>query len=106
MTFYIFGIKINPVIKINSKGENVLEHTAPFPIEIPEFAVQMYSYPGEIVMDPFAGSFTSVIAANRLGRIGLGIELNKQMFAKSSRQNLRKNLENKKISECNYEQRK
>ena len=29
-------IKISPVIKINSKGENTLGHTAPFPEEIPE----------------------------------------------------------------------
>lgn len=35
---------INPVIKINSKGENILGHSAPFPKEIPEFAVKMFSY--------------------------------------------------------------
>lgn len=52
-------IKITPVIKINSKGENKLGHTAPFPIDIPEMAVQLFSYKGEKVLDPFAGSFTS-----------------------------------------------
>ena len=81
-------IKINPVIKINSKGENTLGHTAPFPAEIPAFAVKMYSYPGEYVLDPFGGSFTSVITAKKLGRIGVGIELNKEMFGKSSMENL------------------
>lgn len=96
-------IKISPVIKINSKGENTLGHTAPFPIEIPEFAVQMYSYPGEIVLDPFAGSFTSVIAASKHNRIGMGIELNKIMFAESSIKNLKKHLKNKTISEFDYE---
>ena len=86
-------IKINPVIKINSKGENILGHTAPFPIDIPEFAVKMFSYPGDIVLDPFGGSFTSVIAAKQLGRTGVGIELNKEMFGKSSMQNLKKALQ-------------
>ncbi len=86
-------IKINPVIKINSKGVNTLGHTAPFPAEIPEFAVKMFSYPDEYVLDPFGGSFTSVIAAKQLGRIGVGIELNKQMFGKSSVQNLSKSLQ-------------
>lgn len=99
-------IKINPVIKINSKGENTLGHTAPFPAEIPEFAVKMFSYPNEYVLDPFAGSFTSVITAKQLGRIGVGIELNKEMFGKSSLQNLSNSLlprifnqENVQISE-------
>jgi len=86
-------IKINPVIKINSKGENTLGHTAPFPAEIPEFAVKMYSYPNEYVLDPFGGSFTSVITAKKLDRIGVGIELNKEMFGKSSIQNLIKSLQ-------------
>ncbi len=86
-------IKINPVIKINSKGVNTLGHTAPFPAEIPEFAVKMYSYPNEYVLDPFGGSFTSVITAKKLDRIGVGIELNKEMFGKSSMQNLIKTLQ-------------
>jgi DNA modification methylase len=103
-------IKINPVIKINSKGKNILGHTAPFPIDIPEFAVKMFSYNDEYVLDPFGGSFTSVIAARRLNRIGVGIELNKDMFSASSMQNLKKSLtgnifNNKKItiSEFDYE---
>jgi len=95
-------IKINPVIKINSKGKNILGHTAPFPLDIPEFAVRMFSYPNDLVLDPFGGSFTSVIAAKQLNRIGVGIELNKEMFEKSSMQNLKNSLkaelfDNKKI---------
>jgi len=86
-------IKINPVIKINSKGENTLGHTAPFPADIPEFAIKMFSYPNEYVLDPFGGSFTSVITAKQLGRIGIGIELNKEMFRKSSIQNLTKSFQ-------------
>ncbi len=86
-------VKINPVIKINSKGENILGHTAPFPTEIPEFAIKMYSYPDEYVLDPFAGSFTSVITAKKLGRIGVGIELNKDMFGKTTMQNITKHLQ-------------
>ena len=101
-------IKLNPVIKINCKGENILGHTAPFPIEIPEFAVRMFSYDGEYVLDPFGGSFTSVIAAKQLNRIGVGIELNKKMFGKCGMQNLINRLTdhilvNVNISEMNYE---
>ncbi|MDR3306720.1 MAG: site-specific DNA-methyltransferase [Endomicrobium sp.] len=99
-------IKINPVIKINSKGENKLGHTAPFPIEIPEMAIKLFSYKNEVVLDPFAGSFTSVIAAKQLERVGVGIELNKSMFEKSIRSNLQNKLKfcnNPKIEELNYE---
>jgi len=76
-------VKFPPVIKINAKGENILGHTAPFPEDIPEMAVLFYSYPGEIVLDPFAGSFTTAIVAAKLGRIGVGIELNKHLFRES-----------------------
>jgi DNA modification methylase len=87
-------IKFSPVIKINSKGENKLGHTAPFPEDIPEMAVRFFTYEGDIVLDPFAGSFTSCIVANRLNRIGLGIELRKDLFEKS----IKKNIHNHKMN--------
>lgn len=71
--------KINPVIKINSKGHNILGHTAPFPKEIPEFAVKMFSYKGEKVLDMFSGSGTSINIAAKCGRIGIGIERDKNL---------------------------
>ena len=73
-------VKIPPVIKINSKGENTLGHTAPFPIEIPEYAVQVFSGTGESVLDPFAGAFTTTIESFRQGRNSIGIELNRTLF--------------------------
>lgn len=85
-------IKFNPVIKINSKGENILGHTAPFPEDIPDFAIRMYTYKGENVLDPFAGSFTTAITAKKLERIGIGIELNKKMFRESAIKNILKNF--------------
>ena len=84
-------VQFSPVIKINSKGKNTLGHTAPFPEEIPEFAIRMFSYEGEKILDPFAGSFTSAIVAKKLDRVGIGIELNKEMFKNA----IRVNIENK-----------
>ncbi|PIP29661.1 restriction endonuclease [Candidatus Kuenenbacteria bacterium CG23_combo_of_CG06-09_8_20_14_all_36_9] len=102
-------IKFSPVIKINSKGENLLGHTAPFPVEIPEFAIKMFSYPGDLILDPFGGSFTSVIVAKKLKRIGVGIELNKEMFRDASIKNIQNNFQpvlfngkTLKISEFNF----
>lgn len=96
-------IKISPVIKINSKGENTLGHTAPFPEEIPEMAIKMFSYPGEIVLDPFGGSMTTSIVASKLNRNGIGIELNKTMFEKSIRKNIINKLGTDKMEEFDYE---
>ena len=72
--------KLSPVIKINNKKENKLGHTAPFPIDIPLMSTYYYSYKGDIVLDIFAGSFTTAIAAQQLGRIGVGFELRKDLF--------------------------
>lgn len=76
-------VSFPPVIKINSKGQNILGHTAPFPEDIPEMAILNYTYPGEIVLDPFAGSFTTAIVASKNNRIGIGVELNKHLFRDS-----------------------
>ena len=73
-------VKLAPVIKINSKGQNTLGHTAPFPREIPEYAVQVFTGINESVLDPFAGSFTTTIESFRQKRNSIGIELNRTMF--------------------------
>ena len=73
-------IKINPVIKINNKGENSIGHTAPFPKEIPELAIRYFSCVGDVVMDCFLGSGTSGIVAKQLHRNFIGIELNEDYF--------------------------
>ena len=83
-------VRIPPTIKINCKGENVLGHTAPFPKEIPEFAIETLTGRGEVVIDPFAGSFTSAIWAVKMGRIGVGIEKNRAMFSDAIWQNIRR----------------
>ena len=84
-------IKFSPVIKINSKGVNTLGHTAPFPEDIPEMAVRNFSYEGEKILDPFAGSFTSAIVAAKLKRVGVGVELGKKSFRKAILKNISNN---------------
>lgn len=82
---------LSPVIKINNKKENTLGHTAPFPTDIPEMAVRFFSYMGDVVIDPFAGSFTTAIIAKKLGRIGVGMELRKDLFETCIKTNLAAN---------------
>jgi site-specific DNA-methyltransferase (adenine-specific) len=51
-------------------------HPAPFPEELPRRLIKLYSYPGDLVLDPFAGSGTTLVAAAKLGRRAVGIEIN------------------------------
>lgn len=53
-------------------------HPAPFPEELPRRLIKLYSYPEDLVLDPFVGSGTTLIAATRLGRRSMGVEINPQ----------------------------
>lgn len=50
-------------------------HPAPYPAEIPRRLIQLYSFPDDTVLDPFAGTGTTVWAAAALERHGIGVEL-------------------------------
>ena len=49
-------------------------HGAPMPLSLASFLVEFLSEPGDLVADPFSGSFTTGVAAERLGRRWLGTE--------------------------------
>ena len=68
-------VDIEPVRKINSKKENILGHSAPFPHELPEFLIKIFTESGDSVLDPFLGSGTTLIEAKKLNRRAIGIEL-------------------------------
>jgi site-specific DNA-methyltransferase (adenine-specific)/site-specific DNA-methyltransferase (cytosine-N4-specific) len=50
-------------------------HPGTFPVALPSFFLRAYSDAGDVVLDPFAGSGTTLIAAQQLGRRGLGVEI-------------------------------
>jgi DNA modification methylase len=51
-------------------------HPAPFPVELPYRLIQLYTYGGEVVLDPFMGSGQTALAAIRTGRHYAGYETN------------------------------
>jgi len=55
-------------------------HSAVFPEKLPEWFIKLFTEEGDVVLDPFAGSGTALIVANRLKRSAIGIELNKEYF--------------------------
>lgn len=50
-------------------------HPAPFPQELPERLIEMYTFTGEVVLDPFMGSGTTALAALKTERNYVGYEL-------------------------------
>jgi len=53
-------------------------HPAPFPIELPYRLIQLYTFQGEVVLDPFVGSGTTCIAALKTNRHYMGYDNEKQ----------------------------
>jgi modification methylase len=51
-------------------------HPAPFPVELPYRLIQLYSFIGEVVLDPFMGSGQTALAALKAGRHYIGYEIN------------------------------
>lgn len=76
---------------INSVQRNDF-HEAMFPIELPRRAIKLFTDPGDVVLDPFSGSGTTLAAAAEVGRIAVGID-KEPKYAELSRRNLRKAIE-------------
>lgn len=50
-------------------------HSAVFPEALPEWFIKLFTQPGDMVLDPFMGSGTTLRVAKRLGRSAIGIEI-------------------------------
>ena len=53
-------------------------HPAPFPIELPYRLIKLYTYPEQVVLDPFCGIGTTCIVAKRLKRHYIGIDISRR----------------------------
>lgn len=56
-------------------------HPAPFPAELPRRCIKLSTWPGDFVLDPFAGSGTTLRVANELGRHAIGVDLSERYVA-------------------------
>lgn len=74
VTKQISDVKPSNVICVSVDGSGI-SHAAAFPVALPTFFVKAYSDTGDAWLDPFLGSGTTVIAAHREGRRGLGCEM-------------------------------
>jgi len=68
----------NSVWSIAPEKASAIGHVAPFPIQIPARIIKLYSYPDEIVLDPFVGSGTTPVASIKTGRRYIGIDISEE----------------------------
>jgi modification methylase len=61
-------------------GASTKDHPAPYPAELAERLVRMFSFVGDTVLDPFLGSGTTTVAAAKWGRNSIGFETDKHYF--------------------------
>ena len=61
-------------------GASTKHHPAPFPVELAERLIRMFSFVGDTVLDPFMGTGTTNIAASRWGRNSIGVEVDPHYF--------------------------
>ena len=62
------------VWEIRAESATRVGHPAPFPVELPQRLIELYTYRDDLVLDPFAGAGTTAVAAVRTGRRYIGFD--------------------------------
>ena len=55
-----------------------VNHPAPFPVDLPRKCIEMYTFEGDVVLDPFLGSGTTAVASKQTGRKYIGVDLSEE----------------------------
>lgn len=61
-------------------GASTRKHPAPYPVELAQRLIRMFSFAGDTVLDPFMGTATTQVAAARCGRNSIGVEVDPEYF--------------------------
>ena len=64
-----------------SESAQRVGHPAPFPVELPQRFIELYTFEGELVLDPFMGSGSTAVAAVRTGRHYIGYDTDAEYAA-------------------------
>jgi len=89
----------NGVWNFSGESRSRVGHPAPFPVELPKRCIKLFSFIGDIVLDPFLGSGTTLIACLETSRAGIGVEINEN-YCKLAVKRLEKHgIRQKKLTE-------
>lgn len=78
-----------PILSLRSLGDWQHHHPTRKPVRLLRYIVELYTQPGETVLDPFAGTGTTAVACLQLGRHCISIEQNPE-YAKIARERIQK----------------
>lgn len=80
----------------NGEKKSRVGHPAPFPPELPTRCIKLFSYVGDLVLDPFVGSGTTLIAAERERRCGIGVDIDPS-YVELATERLERDLDSKLV---------
>ena len=69
------------VWRIPTESATRVGHPAPFPVELPRRLIELYTFKGDVVLDPFIGSGSTAVAAIRTGRHFVGYDTDADYLA-------------------------
>lgn len=96
-TWEKYSISVWDIVK--SKEETKLRHPAMFPIELCRRLIEIYTKKGDVVLDPFVGSGSAIIAARNMERKGIGFDINPDFVELT-----KKRLAQRKLVQLNVEE--
>lgn len=79
----------NGIWTFSGESKKRIGHPAPFPVELPKRCIKLFSYIDDVVLDPFMGSGTTLVAAKMLNRKSLGVEISDEFCELAFRRLLR-----------------
>lgn len=71
-------------------------HPAPFPVELPNRCIQLFTFKDDVVLDPFCGAGSACVASVKSGRHFIGIDTS-QEYVKKARERVNECIEQKKL---------
>ncbi len=86
------------VWEIDAESARRVNHPAPFPVELPQRLIKLYTYEGDLVLDPFMGSGTTLVAALKERRRAVGYDLEPR-YVEIARERIRRETRRRRPAE-------